>query len=296
MTLSVTPLHDAVGVELAGLDLGNGAAPAAVATLVDCVHRHGCALMRGQELAPAALARLGRALGEPLPPYRPQYSLPAFPEIIRVGNLVEDGHVVTYLNRGGVEWHADSPGSTRPPGLSLLYCLESHLPDGGGETGFASTVSGYRALPAALKARIEKLALVHSFNTFNDQVARYRDSTVPAQAGDLRERNRDTLDPMVQTHPATGARHLYVSHAMVKAIPGKDFAAGMQLVLEAVACATAPDLVYKHVWRPGDLMVFDNRGCLHTPFPYAYDDYPRTRRLLLQIITGGKAAGRFTEK
>ena len=288
MAHDLTPLHKAVGVEILGLDLGEGDAPAALAVLRDCASRHGCALMRGQELPPAALSRLGRALGEPLPPYRPQYSLPDFPEIIRVGNTLEDGRVTAYLNRGGVEWHSDSPGSSRPPEASLLYCLESVLPDGGGETGFASTVSGYRALPDALKARIEGLELVHSFNTFNDRVARYADSTVPAQAGELRERNRDTRDPLVQRHPATGRRHLYVSHAMVKAVPGLDFEDGMALVMEVVGHATAPHLVYKHVWRPGDLMVFDNRSCLHTPFPYAYDDYPRTRRLLHQIIVGGR--------
>ena len=290
MALTVAPLHDAVGVELSGLDLEDGAQPAAVETLRDRVHRHGCALMRGQSLPPPALARLGRALGEPLPPFRPQYSLPGFPEIIGVGNLVEDGEVVAYLNRGGIEWHSDSPGSSRPPEVSLLYCLESVLPDGGGETGFASTVSGYRALPDALKARIETLELVHSFNTFNDQVARYDESTVPTQAGGLRARNRDTSDPIVQRHPATGARHLYVSHAMVKRIPGMDRAEGMALVMEVVDRATAPDLIYKHVWQAGDLMVFDNRGCLHTPFPYAYDDFPRTRRLLHQIIVGGRAS------
>ena len=283
------PLHDAVGVELLGLELAGGGSTAAVEVLRDCAQRHGCALLPGQDMPPAALSRLGRALGEPLPPYRPQYSLVDFPEIVRVGNLVENGEVAAYLNRGGVEWHTDSPGSSRPPEASLLYCLESVLPDGGGETGFASTVSGYRALPDALKSRIENLELVHSFNTFNDRVAGYQDSAVPAQADDLRARNRDTSDPIVQCHPATGARHLYVSHAMVRRIPGMDHAEGMKLVMEVVEHATAPELIYKHVWRPGDLMVFDNRSCLHTPFPYAYDDFPRTRRLLHQIIVGGRA-------
>ncbi|MDX1576604.1 MAG: TauD/TfdA family dioxygenase, partial [Kiloniellales bacterium] len=108
MAHDLTPLHKAVGVEILGLDLGEGDAPAALAVLRDCASRHGCALMRGQELPPAALSRLGRALGEPLPPYRPQYSLPDCPEIIRVGNTLEDGRVTAYLNRGGVEWHSDS--------------------------------------------------------------------------------------------------------------------------------------------------------------------------------------------
>ena len=57
-------------------------------------------------------------LGEPLAPYRPQYSHPEVPEIVRIGNLVEVWEVVTYLNRGGVEWHSDSPGSSWPPGYT----------------------------------------------------------------------------------------------------------------------------------------------------------------------------------
>jgi taurine dioxygenase len=291
--MDTTPkrLHDAVGVELGGLDLGAHFSPEAVETVRDAVHRHGFALLRDQDLPPPALARLARALGEPLAPYRPQYSHPEVPEIVRIGNLVEDGEVVTYLNRGGVEWHSDSPGSSWPPGYTLLHCLESALPDGGGETGFVSTVAGYRALSDALKGRIEGLDLVHSFNTFNDRVAGYADSTVPAQGGDLRDRNRDTRDPVVQTHPATGERHLYVSHAMVKRVPGMDFDEGMKLVMAIVAQATAPHLVYKHVWSPGDLVVFDNRGSLHTPFPYAFDDWPRTRRLLHQIIIAAPDRG-----
>ena len=290
MSTTLNPLHDAVGVEIGELDLDARDAADAVETLRDCVHRHGCALLRGQTLPPPALSRLAKALGEPLPPYRPQYGLPGFPEIVRVGNLVENAEVAAYLNRGGVEWHSDSPGSPRKPGYSLLYCLESVIPDGGGETGFASTVSGYRALPDVLKRRIEDLELVHSFNTFNDRVAGYEDSTVPAQDGNLRDRNRDTSDPMVQTHPATGETHLYVSHAMVKRVPGMDFEDGMKLVTAVVEQATAPHLIYRHVWSPGDLIVFDNRTCLHTPFPYAFDDWPRTRRLLHQIIIGAREA------
>jgi len=280
-----TLLHPAVGIELHDLDL---TAPGDVEAMRHGVHRHGCVLLRNQDLPPARLSRLARQLGVPLPPYRPQYSLAEFPEIIRVGNLTEDGTVATYLNRGGVEWHSDSPGSPRAPGYSLLYCLESEIPDGGGETWFASTVSGYRALPDALKRRIEDVVVVHSFNTFNDLVASYADSTVLAQEGALRTRNRDTADRLVQCHPATGERHFYVSPAMVKSIRGLSLDDGMALIAEVVETATAPSRVYKHVWAANDLVVFDNRLCLHTPFPYAYDDYPRTRRLLHQIIIGAR--------
>ena len=127
-----------------------------------------------QDVSAAQLLAFAHRLGVPLAPYRPQYSVPGHPEVVQVGNLVENGQVSTYLNRGGIEWHTDSPGSSHPPGCSLLYCLESEIPDGGGETGFASTVSGYRTLPDALKTQIAALNLVHSFNTFNDQVCRIR--------------------------------------------------------------------------------------------------------------------------
>lgn len=249
---------------------------------------HACVLLREQTLSPADLERLAHALGIPLPPYRPQYSVPGHETIVRIGNVVRDGKVSTYLNRGGIEWHTDSPGSAHPPGYSLLYCVESDMPDGGGETGFLSTVSGYTALPADLKDRLSGLTLVHSFNTFNDQVAGYAGSDVLAQSGELRERNADTHDPVVQTHPSTAARHLYFSHAMIQDIPALGLDEGMKLIMAVHDVITADHLVYKHKWAPGDLIVFDNRICLHTPYPYAFDDYPRTRRLLHQIIVGGR--------
>jgi taurine dioxygenase len=234
MNVGDRPLHNSVGIEFVGLDLDKDRAVEIVRT---AVHRHACVLLRAQDLSPQQLSDISRKLGVPLPPYRPQYSLDGYPEIIQVGNLCIDGHVTTYLNRGGVEWHTDSPGSSHPPGYSILYCLESKIPDGGGETGFVSTVSGYRSVPDGLKAQISNVQVVHSFNTFNDRVSDYSESTVPGQQGALRERNKDTLDPIVQTHPATGELHLI---------------------------------------------------CLHTPFPYAFDDYPRTCRLLHQIIVGGR--------
>jgi taurine dioxygenase len=254
----------------------------------ECVHRHSFALLRGLHLEPADLSALANHLGVPLPPYRPQYSLPGWPEIVRIGNIREDGEVVTYLNRGGIEWHSDSPGSSRPPGYSLLYCLESTVPDGGGETGFVSTASGYAAMDEDLRRRLDGIQLVQSFNTFNDTVASYDGSTVPAQQGELRDRNRDTIDNLVQTHPATGARHVYVSYSMVKEVVGQSLDSGMELIMQVVDALTRPHLVYRHNWQPGDLIVFDNRTCLHTPFPYAFDDFPRTRRLLYQIIIGGR--------
>lgn len=285
MNVGDRPLHNSVGIEFVGLDLDKDRAVEIVRT---AVHRHACVLLRAQDLSPQQLRDISRQLGVPLPPYRPQYSLDGYPEIIQVGNLCIDGHVTTYLNRGGVEWHTDSPGSSHPPGYSILYCLESKIPDGGGETGFVSTVSGYRSVPDGLKAQISNVQVVHSFNTFNDGVSDYSESTVPGQQGALRERNKDTLDPIVQTHPATGELHLYVSHAMVKDVPGLDTDKSKDLIMSLVALATSEEKIYKHVWVPGDLIVLDNRICLHTPFPYAFDDYPRTCRLLHQIIVGGR--------
>ena len=282
-TPDVKPLHPAVGVELPGAD-----ALHELEAIRANAQSHACVLLRDQTLPPEDLLAIGKQLGEPLPPYRPQFSVPGFPEVVQIGNIRENGQLISYLNRGGIEWHTDSPGSSHPPGFSLLYCLKSDLPDGGGETGFVSSVSGYAALPDELKTAIQDLELVHSFNTFNDQVAEYAGSEVPTQSGDLRSRNQDTADRMVQTHPATGAKHLYFSHAMIKDIPTAGREAGLELVMQVHDAITADHLVYLHRWTAGDLIVFDNRICLHTPYPYAFDDHPRTRRLLHQIIIGGR--------
>jgi taurine dioxygenase len=286
--LKITALHQAVGVELSGLDLGPGLDDDDLDALRGAAHRHGVVVCREQTLSPADEMALARRLGEPLPGYRLQYGHPEFPDLVRIGNIEENGRVVTYLNTGGIEWHTDSPGSGKPPGYTMLHCLESEIPDGGGETWFASTVTGYRALTDDLRARLEDVMLVHSFNTFNDLVADYEESRVPAQHGALRTRNLDTRDPVVQAHPATGETHLYLAHAMVKEIPGRGFEEGMALVMEVVERITRPELVYRHAWAPGDVAVFDNRSCLHTPTLYAWNDYPRTRRLLHQVIIGAR--------
>ena len=283
MAENLKPLHPCVGVELSE---PQDAAPGHLRQLAA---EHGCVLLCGQDLTPGDLLDLARGLGTPLPPYRPQYSVPGFPEVVQVGNIAANGEVSVYLNKGGVEWHSDSPGSSHPAGCSLLYCLESEIPDGGGETGFASTVSGYRVLADELRTEIAQVKLVHSFNTFNDKVAAYADSTVPAQEGELRTRNTDTTDRLVQTHPLTGEHLIYVSHAMVKDFVGVEATRGREMISDLLEHITAPERIYKHRWRSGDLVIFDNRSCLHTPFPYAYDDYPRTRRLLHQIIVGGHA-------
>ena len=116
MNVGDRPLHNSVGIEFVGLDLDKDRAVEIVRT---AVHRHACVLLRAQDLSPQQLRDISRKLGVPLPPYRPQYSLDGYPEIIQVGNLRIDGHVTTYLNRGGVEWHTDSPGSSPPSGILL---------------------------------------------------------------------------------------------------------------------------------------------------------------------------------
>jgi taurine dioxygenase len=289
MVMHCALLHEAVGVEVKGLDLGAEVGAAEFEDLRDAVHDHGVVLCRGQDLLPTAQLALARRLGEPLPSYRPEYDLPGYPGLVRIGNLRQGGAPAAYLNTGGIEWHTDSPGSMRPPGYTILYCLESVIPDGGGETWFASTVTGYRTLPADLKSCLDGLELVHSFNVFNDRVATYDQSPVSRQQGALRTRNRDTRDPIVQGHPKTGDAHLYFARAMIKEIPGRDFDEGLALIQEVERAITHPDLVYRHAWQPGDLVIFDNRTCLHTPTPYAYDDYPRTRRLLHQVIIGARS-------
>ena len=193
MTISLHTINPGVGVEIRGISGDAIDSHDALEKIRDATHHHACALLRELEIEPERLSGLAHGLGVPLPPYRPQYSLLEWPEIVQIGNIRVNGEVAAYLNRGGIEWHTDSPGSSHSPGYTLIYCLESDIPDGGGETGFASTVTGYAILPEALKDKIVDLKLVQSFNTFNDQVANYDYSTVPAQAGDLRARNQGAI-------------------------------------------------------------------------------------------------------
>ena len=175
----------------------------------------------------------------------------------------------------------DGPGAVLPPNVTMLYAVEA--PSKGGDTLFASSVAAYQTLSPELKHTLSGLQVVNSFDHHNDKVATFGGTNVLPRVQQLRVGNPDKIEKLVQIHPVTGEQHLFVTHQMVKQVIGLEDSEGMDLVMQLVDHMTQPQLVYRHHWSAGDLIVFDNRSTIHSATAYDYHD---ERRLMYQIIIG----------
>jgi alpha-ketoglutarate-dependent 2,4-dichlorophenoxyacetate dioxygenase len=165
-------------------------------------------------------------------------------------------------------WHTDASFRAVPGALSMLY---AHVvPAEGGDTEFADLRAAWDALPEAMQEMIEPLVAEHSI--FHSR----------ALIGftDFTDEERAAMPPvpqrLVRRHPGSGRKMLYLaSHA--SHIIGWPVPDGMLLLRELIEHATQPEFVYRHAWRQGDLVIWDNRCTMHRG--RAYDEtQPRDLR------------------
>jgi alpha-ketoglutarate-dependent 2,4-dichlorophenoxyacetate dioxygenase len=243
-----------IGAELHALDLrelDDEMFPRLRAALLE----HGVLVLRGQTLDDArhvALARrfgvleaLGRETGA------------QHPELIPISNRAPDGRVLPRSDAAMLglavneQWHTDSSFRKVPSTVSVFRA--EVVPAEGGDTCYASLRAGWLALSEREQAELEPLRLVHDY-------ARSWDRLGASPPGGFQ--NPPVTHPLVRRHPETGERGLYLSdHAY--AVEGWPAAEGRALIERLLALCTRPDCVYRHRWRKGDVLIWDNRNMLH---------------------------------
>ena len=278
--LTVIPKQPGFGAELGGVDLTRAPDPATVAAIVAAMDRYAvCYFRPGRPLPDEAHIALGKALG-------PMDSTPVFTitgrkkgrissELQDVANIdennrvMEEGSRVIMFRRGDRLWHSDMSFHPNRGVYSLLSAHE--IPPVGGDTEFADMRAAYDALPAAMKARIEDLIAVHSI-WYSRDAAGFPPPTEEELASRPPVRHR-----LVQVHPGSRRKTLYLaSHA--SHIDGWPVDEGRALLKELKEFATQGRFVYRHSWRLGDIVIWDNRCTMHRGTPYEDTRYRRDMR------------------
>ncbi len=253
--LATRALKDGFGAEILGVDLA-AASDALLAEVVATFHRFGAILLRDQRLSGDALVRFGSAFG-PLEGHTVQdYLLPGHPEIYVLSNRIEDGRPVGAHN-DGIGWHTDHNFKAEPVMCTMLHALI--VPPEGSDTLLADGVAAYAALSPEQKARLDPLKLQHSFAYLAEMREHGRKAIDPAVLAE----NPDVIHPLIRTHPADGRKALWVSGG-TRGFVGMDQAESFALIDELIAFVTDERFVYRHKWRAGDILVWDNRCTLHT--------------------------------
>jgi taurine dioxygenase len=275
-----------LGAEICGIDLAKGVDDATFRDIEKVFHERSVIWFRDQKLTPDQHVSFSRHFGIVEVPTNRQYSLAERPEIYVVSNIVENGRNIGNADAGRV-WHTDSSYMSVPSRCSLLYAIEVPRDGEGrplGDTLFASMSAAYDSLPEATKTQITGLSAVHNYTAqYEKRLAKLKAQGVQREelTDEMRAKVPDVVHPVVRPHPITGTKCVYVNVAFVTEIVGLPGEEGMRLRDELVDHSTAQRFVYRHRWREGDLLIWDNSATQHL----AISDYALPQRRLMYRTT-----------
>jgi taurine dioxygenase len=276
----VIPTGAALGAIVNGVDLRH-LSEATFARILQAWHEHSVLLFRGQALTDQDLIAFSRRLGDldwaPVQETGRRF-VEGLPEIYIVSNVKVNGEPIGSLGDGEAVWHTDMSYLELPPKASMLYALE--IPPTGGNTSFCTMYGIYEALPQQLKDRIAGLKIKHD-GTYNSG-GYVRQGVTPT---DDPRQSPGALHPLVCTHPANGRRMLYLGRRRNAYLVGLELAESEALLNELWSVVDRREFSWEHVWRVGDLVLWDNRCTMHRRD--AFD--PNSRRIMHRTQVKGDA-------
>ncbi len=272
----VVPLTKHIGAEIRGIDLREKPSAETVQAIYQAWLDHLVLIFPGQELSQEDLIRATGFFGEISalsrpPKYFPKGYSKLLPGIMMISNIRENGEPIGALPDGEMMFHHDMIHAEVPSKATLLYSME--IPSSGGNTLFASGYAAYDTLDPAIRARLEGKKALHHYNY---------GSTI---RGDNRgtEAFAEREHPVFRTHEDTGRKAIYVNRLMTVKVLDMPEDESERLLNAVYDHAERQEFVYEHVWRVGDLLLWDNRCSSH-----ARTDFPSTeRRLMLRTTVQG---------
>ena len=269
---NATPITGTFGLELSDARIADGVDPDWVSSLLA---EHLLLVFRDQFLTHAEQVAFGRCFGELTPAHPVVPGHPDHPEILEL-----DGAA------GGrnARWHTDVTFVAVPPAVSVL--VGDVTPATGGDTLWADTRSAYERLHPTLRAAVEQLEAVHRISPLaywgepfdtalgRDDVQRLYDDA---------QKVPPVIHPMVRVHPISGRKNLFVNPGFTTHVLGLSRIESDGLLRLLYEHMFQPELVLRHRWRPGDVVVWDNRSTAH----YATDDYGTKERRMRRVTVRG---------
>lgn len=272
--MQINPLSDHTGVEIIGIDLKQAVGdPELREKLCKIFADKGVVVIRDQDLTPADFLKCGEIFGEIMPQMVKRFTLEDCPLVGFVSSEDTDKPGGQRLVRGE-QYHTDHSNFPSPPKATILYGVT--IPSKGGDTQFANVHAAYDTLPEETKRRIDPLKALHV----------YKSSRSPRRKAELTEQERQNLQqaiqPVVALHPENGRKGLYLNTAHMERIEGVDDEEAFELIRQLMEHVTKPEFEYRHKWRKGDFVIWDNRSVLHQ----ANGDYDERRYLLRVMVKG----------
>lgn len=266
LTTSVDRVTGKIGAQVSGVDLREVSAGLA-GQLREWLAEYLVLFFRDQQLdddAQVALAGMlgpvGEVLGRSIFPIRTDAGSPTFAD----------------------EWHTDLSLEPEPPAFAALRGVT--IPPQGGDTVWASLIAAYERLSEPMRALADGLAVHHGVTL--EYLRSLRITSGPAVA-DREAQNEGAVHPLVLTHPVTGRKSLYLSPRYMTSIEGLHPAESRSLLELLAGLLDDPSIQVRWRWRPGDVVIWDERYCAHRALN---DHFPQARLLMRTTVNGAPLA------
>ena len=277
MSITVTPMSNACGAEISGIDLREPIKAATVKAIEDAFHEHVVVVFRGQDITEDEQMAFANAFGGLGDRKRsPNGSNPGGSydtPFMFVTNIIDEktGKPIGAFGDGEMWFHHDTSYYEKPHKATLLYSIT--LPSSGGNTCFANMYKAYENVPADLKAKLDgrKILQIHDYKR-RERIDIYNSDI----SGMLQYEQ-----PIFVTHPVTKRKALYISRLMSAKIEGLAPDENEIILNQLFDISEDPSVVFEHVWLKGDLVMWDNYASTHMRRDFPRDEPRLMRRLTL---------------
>ena len=272
----VKQLAYALGAQIEGVSVSEPLSDVQTAFIKKIWHEHHIVLLREQNAEPREIIEFAGNFGD-LDDHAstPYYRLENFPQLMEITTRPINGRPSETRNVGR-NWHSDYSYTQRPAAASMLFCVEPAPV--GGDTMFCNMVKAYETLSKPMQKIVDELHSVYDISLTAGLFQRD-----PKEVEETRKLNPPIAHPTVRVHPESGKKALYVSER-VSHFHGMTSEESKPLIDYLCYHATRPENVYRHVWRAGDLLCWDNRTTMHVAL--ADFDLTQTRHMLRATLLG----------
>ncbi len=277
MRLIVTPIRSEFGAEISGINLSAPVSDEIKRSLNHLLAQYAVLVFRDQSLSPPQFMAAAEIFGELMDQQLKKYVLPDYP-MVGCNSTDDLPRKNGKLQVRGENYHTDHSNERCPPKATTLHALL--IPPTGGDTQFVDVRQAYDDLPAEMK---EKLKGLHSLHV-------HQSSRSPRELTKLSSEELakipSALQPIVIRHPGNNRPALYLNTGRMEGIEGMEPDEGYVLIQSLYEHATDARYEYRHKWRAGDMVIWDNQAVMHQ----ANADYdPEQKRFLYRLMIKGVA-------
>ncbi|MGI9421702.1 MAG: TauD/TfdA dioxygenase family protein [Hyphomicrobiaceae bacterium] len=275
MSMHIRSLTDHLGAEVTGVDLTADLEADVAAALNRAFVQHSVLVVRDQAMTPQQMLHAVHYFGDVFPQHNARFALPECPQIHYISNQDRFADGKRYIPGEG--YHTDHSNDAQPPKATVLLAVQ--LPDSGGDTQFVNMCRAYEELPEDTKALIAGKTAKHVYQSKHSTR-----KLMSLPQGNDREVPKAVFHPLVRTHPENDRKALYINPIRIEEISDMEESEALDLLDSLLKHSTQEKYQYRHRWRVGDLVMWDNRCLLHK----ANGDYDHSQtRYLYRVMLRG---------